>query len=258
MRKSSCLFLLLFSLAVNVFAANEDNNGWSKDAEKCSLYMIGHAHIDPVWLWPWSEGMAVVHSTFRSALDRMNENPDYVFSCSSAQFYEWVAVNDPEMMKEIKKREKEGRWELVGGWWVEPDVHMASGEALVRHGLYGQASFKKLFGKTVSVGLNADTFGHTASLPQILQKQGITNYTFLRPTPYEMDFPSEVFEWQGIDGTKILSCRIQDSYNIGHDLQRRIDKLASEHLLHPTDSLMIFYGVGDHGGELYQRNVEMD
>ena len=86
--------------------------------------MIGQAHIDPVWLWPWSEGISVVHSTFRSALDRMNETPDFCFTASSAQFYQWVAENDPEMLAEIRKRVEEGRWNIVGGWWVEPDMNI--------------------------------------------------------------------------------------------------------------------------------------
>src|ERR1041384_3419650 len=102
------------------------------------MHMVGQAHIDPVWLWPWPEGLSVVHSTFRSALDRMNETPEFAFTASSAQFYEWVAQNDPAMLAEIRKRVEEGRWDIVGGWWVEPDVNMPSGEALVRQGLYGQ------------------------------------------------------------------------------------------------------------------------
>ena len=109
---------------------------WPAEAGKYRFHMIGQAHIDPVWLWPWPEGIAVVHSTFRSALDRMNENPDFAFTASSAQFYQWVAENDPEMLKEIRKRIEEGRWNVVGGWWVEPDMNIPCGEAMVRQGLY--------------------------------------------------------------------------------------------------------------------------
>ena len=91
---------------------------WPANAVKYRFHLIGQAHIDPVWLWPWPEGLAVVHSTFRSALDRMNETPDFTFTASSVQFYQWVAENDPEMLSEIKKRIEEGRWNVVedGGW----------------------------------------------------------------------------------------------------------------------------------------------
>ena len=93
-------------------------DAWPADASQFRFHMIGHAHIDPVWLWPWTEGISVVHSTFRSALDRMNETPDFTFMTSSAQFYQWVAENDPAMLAEIRKRVEEGRGILLvdGGW----------------------------------------------------------------------------------------------------------------------------------------------
>ena len=122
--------------------AAQSNALWPPQAKQYRFHMIGHGHIDPVWLWPWSEGLSVVHSTFRSALDRMKEAPDFSFTASSAQFYEWMAQNDPEMLAEIRQRVEEGRWAIVGGWWVEPDVNLPSGEALARHGLYGQRLFK--------------------------------------------------------------------------------------------------------------------
>ena len=143
--------------------------------------MIGQAHIDPVWLWPWPEGVSVVHSTFRSALDRMNENPDFCFTASSAQFYEWVAQNDPSMLAEIRKRIDEGRWNIVGGWWIEPDMNIPSGEAMVRQGLYGQLTLERLTGHRAKVAYCPDSFGHAGTVPQILKLQGMENYIFMRP-----------------------------------------------------------------------------
>jgi alpha-mannosidase len=87
--------------AVGLLSNDAQKEGsWPSDAEKFRFHMIGQAHIDPVWLWPWSEGVAVVHSSFRSALDRMNDNPDFCFTASSAKFYEWVTENDPSMLEE--------------------------------------------------------------------------------------------------------------------------------------------------------------
>lgn len=106
---------------------DQKSEAWPKDAAKYRFHMIGHGHIDPVWLWSWAEGVAVVHSTFRSALDRMNETPDFTFTTSSAQFFQWVADNDPAMLAEIRRRVEEGRWNLVGGWWIEPDMNIPSG-----------------------------------------------------------------------------------------------------------------------------------
>jgi len=108
----------------SVLGGNLQQTTWPAGAGQFKFHMIGHAHIDPVWLWRWTEGVSIVHSTFQSALDRMNENPDFCFISSSAQFYHWVAENDPEMLEKIKKRIAEGRWNVVGGWWVEPDMNI--------------------------------------------------------------------------------------------------------------------------------------
>ena len=145
--------------------------------------MIGQAHIDPVWLWPWSEGLAVVHSTFRSALDRIKETPGFAFTASSAQFYKWVSENDPAMLAEIRQRVEEGHWGLVGGWWVEPDINIPSGESLIRQGLYGQLTLRRLLGRTARIAYKPDSFGHTGTLPQILKLQGMDDYVFMRPQP---------------------------------------------------------------------------
>ncbi len=92
-----------------------------------TLHMIGNAHIDPVWLWRWDEGMHEVHATFRAALDLMKECGDFVFTASSAAFYAWTEQTDPQMFDEIKQRVAEGRWQIVGGWWIEPDCNIPCG-----------------------------------------------------------------------------------------------------------------------------------
>ena len=149
------------------------------------LHLIGNSHIDPVWLWQWPEGYQEVRATFRSALDRMTEYPEFIFTCDSAAYYEWVEEIDPEMFAEIKARVDEGRWELVGGWWVEPDCNLPGGESFVRHALIGQRYFESRFGKMATVGYNVDPFGHHAMLPQILAKSGMDSYVFMRPGPHE-------------------------------------------------------------------------
>src|ERR1700761_8088662 len=117
------------------------------------LYMIGNAHIDPVWLWPWQEGYAEVRATFASALDRMDEYPEFIFTMDQTVFLRWVAESDPEMFSRIKARVAEGRWEIVGGMWVEPDCNLPSGESLVRHTLYSQRYLLAEFGIIATVGL---------------------------------------------------------------------------------------------------------
>src|SRR6185503_15429941 len=192
----------------NAASSYSEASQWGPDASTLRLHMIGNAHIDAPWLWPLSETNAVVHSTFRSALDRLKEDPQVTMTSSSSQFYEWVAQSDPAMLEEIRKRVDEGRWDLVGGWWVEPDVNIPNGESLIRQGLYGQQTLKRLFGRHAAVGYNPDSFGHTGSLPQILKLQGMPNFVFMRPKATEKQLSSSLFWWQGIDGTKALTFRI--------------------------------------------------
>ncbi|MFA5819852.1 MAG: glycoside hydrolase family 38 C-terminal domain-containing protein [Bacteroidales bacterium] len=221
---------------------------WPSGATKFRFHMIGHGHIDPVWLWPWSEGISVVHSTFQSALDRMNETPDFTFISSSAQFYQWVAENDPKMLAEIRKRVDEGRWNIVGGWWVEPDVNIPGGEAMVRQGLYGQLTLQRLLGHRATVAFNPDSFGHAGTLPQIIKLQGMNNYIFMRPGPNEKSLPADLFWWEGADGTRVLTYRIQLSYGAGGPLKSRVERILSQNQDQPMKSFMAYYGAGDHGG----------
>jgi alpha-mannosidase len=179
----------------------------------------------------------------------MNEDPDIAMTTSSSQFYEWVAENDPAMLAEIKKRVDEGRWDLVGGWWVEPDVNIPNGESLARQGLYGQQTLKRLFGRTAKVGYNPDSFGHPGSLPQILKLEGMEDYVFMRPGVNEKKVPGNLFWWKGIDGSRILDYRIPISYDDGNptiapQMQRTIAELTPR----PLRDAMEFFGVGDHGG----------
>lgn len=173
---STIIIIVCTSLLCATTAVGQSADSWPPQAPQYHLHMIGNAHIDAPWLWPWPEAMSVVLSTFRSALDRMNEDPDFTFTASSAQFYEWVAQTDPKMMDEIRTRVKEGRWDVVGGWWVEPDVNIPNGESLVRQGLYGQEVFQRLFGHPAEVAYNPDAFGHPGTLPQILKLQGMQSF----------------------------------------------------------------------------------
>ena len=241
---------------VALLSENNKEFGWPANASEYRFHMIGHAHIDPVWLWPWSEGVSVVHSTFRSALDRMNETPDFAFVASSAQFYEWVAENDPEMLAEIKKRVEEGRWNIVGGWWVEPDVNIPGGEAMVRQGLYGQKTFERLLGRKAKIAFNPDSFGHAGTLPQILNQQGMKHYVFMRPGPHEKEIPADLFWWESPDGSKVLTYRIPISYNETQSVDRRVEQILERFQNEPMKSFMAFYGAGDHGGGATKENIK--
>ena len=257
-RAAHCLVMMGLICTLSLLpmkAGAQSSTAWPPQAPQYRFHMIGNAHIDAPWLWPWSESMAVVHSSFRSALDRMNEYPDFTFTASSAQFYEWVASSDPQMLEEIRKRVEEGRWAIVGGWWVEPDENIPNGESLVRQGLYGQRAFQQLFGRTAQIGYNPDAFGHPATLPQILKLQGLLSYTFMRPMSHEKKLPADVFWWEGADGTRVLTYRIPYSYGNTEQLRDRLRDFMVN-LQEPTQDLMFFYGAGDHGGGPAKENIQ--
>jgi alpha-mannosidase len=216
-----------------------------------AIHMIGHAHIDPVWRWTKDEGLSEVLATFRSAVARLKEYPEAAFVASSAQFYQWVKEAEPALFDEIKALVKAGRWNPVGGWWVEADVNCPLGESLVRQGLYGQLFFLENFGQTTRIGFNPDAFGHPWTLPQILAGEGLASYFFMRPNPDEkMDLHAGLFQWQGPDGTKVIAVLL-GSYSSD---EGSVEKLIAAYERYfsqdqPDQKVWaVFYGVGDHGG----------
>uniref|UniRef100_UPI001F0CB776 alpha-mannosidase n=1 Tax=Cellulomonas endophytica TaxID=2494735 RepID=UPI001F0CB776 len=221
-----------------------------------TLHMVGNAHLDPVWLWPWQEGYQEARATFRSAVDRMDEYDDFVFTCDQVVLLAWVEEQDPELFARIRERVAEGRWVNVGGWWVEPDCNMPAGESFVRQGLVGQRWLTSRFGRPATVGMNVDPFGHTASLPTILRGQGIDSYVFLRPGPHESDLEHTLFWWRAPDGSRVLAYRIPFEYGSAPGpVDFQVDKSLGQ-LDRALGDAMVFYGVGNHGGGPTRANID--
>ncbi|WP_304518487.1 alpha-mannosidase [Cellulomonas sp. PS-H5] len=221
-----------------------------------TIHMIGNSHIDPVWLWPWQEGYQEARATFWSAIHRMDEYPDFVFTCDQMVLLSWVEEQDPELFARITERVAEGRWVNVGGWWVEPDCNMPMGESFARQGLYGQRYLISRFGKPATVGMNADPFGHSASLPTVLRGQGLDSYLFLRPGPHESALDDTLFHWQAPDGSRVLAYRIPFEYcSPAGSVDGQVDKALGA-LDRSLGDVMVLYGVGNHGGGPTIANIE--
>ncbi len=218
--------------------------------------MIGNAHIDPVWLWQWPEGYQEVRATFQSAVDRLDEYPEYVFTCDSSLFLAWVEESDPALFERIREHVASGRFQIVGGWWIEPDCNIPCGESFVRQALYGQRYLQRTFGITATTGANLDSFGHNATIPQILAKSGCDSYVFLRPQRHEKELEAPLFRWESPDGSSVLAYRIPHEYctprdDIGGHVEKAIATLPEE-----GDEYAVFYGVGNHGGGPTVANLE--
>jgi alpha-mannosidase len=231
--------------------------GRGVSAQRQRIHMIGNAHIDPVWLWQWPEGYQEVRATFQSAIDRLEEYPDFVFTCDSSLFFQWVEESDPALFEQIRKYIAEGRFQVIGGWWIEPDCNIPAGESFVRQALYGQRYLREKFGITATTGANLDSFGHNAQIPQILRKSGVDSYVFLRPGPVENpDLPAPLFWWESPDGSRVLAYRIPHEYcapkdDIGEHVEKAIASLPQD-----GDEYAVFYGVGNHGGGPTKMNLD--
>jgi alpha-mannosidase len=165
---------------------------------------------------------------------------------------------EPVLYGRVRERIAEGRWEIVGGLWIEPDCNLPGGESFVRQGLFGQRFFAREFGKRCHVGFNPDSFGHAGTLPQILRGLGLTHYVFMRPMPdSEMPFPEgTTFWWEGSDGSRVLTSNLAESYNADEELPDRMRRFWRDpHLLPAQRDVLCFYGVGNHGGGPTKRSI---
>jgi alpha-mannosidase len=214
------------------------------------VFAVGHAHIDSAWLWPVRETIRKCARTFSNVLALMDEDPDFVFACSSAQQYAWTKQYYPGLFERIRERVAEGRFVPVGGMWVESDTNMPGGEALARQFVEGKQFFIEEFGyEPLEVWL-PDSFGYTAALPQIVVASGSTYFLTQKISWNETNiFPHHTFLWEGIDGTRVFThFPPVDTYNSdlsGADLARAQRNYADKG---QANTSLVPFGFGDGGG----------
>ncbi len=218
--------------------------------QQVTAHLTGNSHIDAAWLWPRSETVDVVKRTFSTALQLMNEYPTYTYTQSAAQYNAWLAEKYPDLNSAIDQRIHEGRWEVLGGMWVEPDLNIPDGESTARSILIGKRWFKQHYGVDVRIGWNPDSFGYNWQLPQIYKKSGIDFFVTQKMSWNDTNkLPLKLFWWESPDGSKVLTYFPRGYVNTHMDPARiATDFVAARTAAPGMTEMMDLYGVGDHGG----------
>ncbi|MGQ9908635.1 MAG: alpha-mannosidase [Candidatus Flexifilum sp.] len=225
-----------------------------------TVHSVGHAHIDTAWLWTTTETRGKVERTFHTALHLLDQHPEYIFAQSQPQLYDWFRTAHPESFARIQEHVRAGRWEPVGGMWIEADCNITGAESLIRQFMLGRAFFDEHFGPgtmTPSLWL-PDAFGFPASLPQIAAQAGMQGFFTIKLRWNEVNyFPYDSFWWRGIDGTRLLAHMstipyrgvVEEgaTYNADPSPSSALYGWARQIDKHHRDVLMS-YGWGDGGG----------
>ncbi|MBR2337629.1 MAG: hypothetical protein IKA61_06770 [Clostridia bacterium] len=225
------------------------------------LHLICNAHVDPIWQWTLDEGISSAIATFKSAVD-LAEEFDYIFCHNESFLYEKIEECAPDLFEKIKVLVKKGKWKIVGGWYLQPDCNLPSGETFVRHVNVGKKYFKEKFGVEPNVALNFDAFGHSVGLVQILAKNGYKGYMACRPgSGFQYDYPGRFFKWTSPDGSEVIATNnISYGTLLGDAASKIYHEATGGHISMlgqdgvETSTTMLedvnysLWGVGNHGG----------
>jgi alpha-mannosidase len=237
-------------LAKELYEKNESCN-------QPKLLAVGHAHLDIAWLWTLAQTREKAARTFSTVLRLMEQYPEYYFTQSQAQLYQFIKEDYPSLLKQITNRVKEGRWEVIGGTWVEMDCNIPSGESFVRQFLLGNRFFEKHFGSSSSVLWLPDVFGFSWALPQIIMRTGLRYFMTTKISWNEYNkFPYDSFMWRGIDGTEILTHFINtpsghlwfSTFNATLEPWQIKGAWKNYKQKASHDEVLLTFGIGDGGG----------
>lgn len=232
---------------------------------KPTVYGVGHSHIDMAWLWRLSATREKASRTFSTVLNLMKQYPEYRFIHSSPQLYQFLKEDYPEIYAQVKERIEEGKWEITGGMWVEPDTNVPSGEALVRQFIYGKRFIREEFGRETTLVWLPDVFGYSAALPQIMKKAGMKYFMTTKISWNQYNhFPYDTFLWRGIDGSEIFTHFITTpedgswfyTYNGHMDPEEVTGVWKNYKDKDKNEELLIAYGWGDGGGGPTREMIE--
>ncbi len=208
------------------------------------VHLICNAHLDPIWQWEWEEGAASALSTFKAAAD-LAEEFDYIFCHNEVTLYKYIEEYAPALFERIKELISQGKWHIMGGWYLQPDVNMPSGESIVRQIQHGKRYFEEKFGVFPTTAIGLDAFGHSVGLVQIIRKCGQDGYIYCREGCDELPFGQ--FIWEGLDGSEIKAAHARGYNSALGKATEKINRIMSDED-EKDDYMMILWGVGNHGG----------
>ena len=209
---------------------------------------IGHTHIDVAWLWTVAQTVEKAQRSFATVISLMKRYDEYKFMSSQPQLYQYVKQEDPALYEEIKKYIAEGRWEAEGAMWLEADTNLVSGESLIRQIMHGKRFMQEEFGVDNRILWLPDVFGYSGALPQILKKTGVDRFFTTKMYWSETNkMPDDVFEWEGIDGSKVFTAFAPGYVNVLNPqrVKSTWDSFKNKSI---TDKAMFTFGYGDGGG----------
>ncbi len=213
-----------------------------------TIQLLGHAHLDMAWLWEVAETWQAAERTFRSSLSLQQSFPDLTFCHSTPALYEWMEIHQPDVFAGICQQVQAGKWEIVGGMWIEPDLNLISGESIARQIIYGQAYNQSRFGALTRVAWLPDTFGFCGQLPQLLKQGGIDYFVTQKFLWNDTNqFPHQLFWWESPDGSRVLSL-MSSAIGEGIDPLKMIDYACGWQTNTGINEALYLFGIGDHGG----------
>ncbi|WP_017306567.1 alpha-mannosidase [Spirulina subsalsa] len=224
---------------------------YSQEMKERCFYVMGHAHLDMAWLWELGETYEVARRTFSSVLQLQAEFPELTFCHTSPILYEWIEKHHPDLFAGIQEAVREGRWDVLGGMWVEPDVNLVSGESILRQLLYGQVYIKSRFGAISQVAWLTDSFGFNGQLPQLLKAGGIEYFVTQKLHWNDStEFPYGAFWWESPDGTRVFT--VMSPPNVTGVMDTHPITMTNYGIKWEAQTGLkaMFWlpGVGDHGG----------
>lgn len=221
--------------------------------------LIAHSHLDIAYYWRRIHAVQKNLRTVLIQLRLMDKYPDFKYTHTQPYVYETLEKYYPDVFEELKEKVANGQFEPVGAMYVEPDCNIPNAESLIRQCLYGQQTYKRMFGKTVNNAWLPDVFGNSWILPQILKKSGVDYFVSNKMSTWNDTnrFPHNNFIWRGIDGTDVLAC-VPPTHFITWNMPSQIQENWEAYIDKDCGGqTMNMFGYGDGGSGCTEEMLEM-